>query len=57
MSPKGYVIIGRRSSLSEANFQKLQRRNLAFGDALHILTYDDLLAQANNMLERLGGGK
>lgn len=46
ISPIGYVIIGRSSSLKEGNIDKLLQRNAIYRDRLRILTYDDLLNRA-----------
>jgi hypothetical protein len=53
--PIGYVIIGRTSSLSQEDQNKLNRRNVAFQGTLQILTYDDLLQRAMNLLALLEG--
>jgi len=49
MRPKGYVVIGRSSSLSENECRKLMLRNRIFSGSLEVLTYDDLLDRAQNM--------
>jgi len=53
LSPKGFVVIGKSDSLSIANKEKLNRRNIIYRDRLLILTYDDLLDRARNILSRL----
>lgn len=53
--PLGYVVIGRRSSLLELSQRRLARRNIAFRGTFQILTYDDLLDRAKNMLRLLRG--
>jgi hypothetical protein len=50
MRPRGYVIIGRSHSLSENDRIRLDRRNASWGESLTVLTFDDLLEQATNML-------
>ncbi len=50
ISPVGYVIIGRKAGLTESNRQKLLRRNCVYRGQLVIMTYDDLLAKASNLL-------
>lgn len=59
-SPAGYIIIGRRETLSESDKNRLRRRNLLFRGQLEILTYEDLLDRAKNLskhLELLGNKK
>ena len=53
--PTGYVVIGRDSSLSKDDRKRLAQRNAVFGGALETLTYDGLLARANNLLSQLEG--
>jgi hypothetical protein len=55
LSPVGYVVIGRSASLSVADRARLTRRNLMFQGTLVILTYDDLLARAQALLNWLSG--
>jgi hypothetical protein len=55
MRPKGYVIIGRNSSLSTNEYRKLMLRNKIFSESLEILTYDDLLNRAQNIEMVLSG--
>jgi len=55
MRPMGYVVIGRSSTLSEANKRRLQLRNALLVGGLQVLTYDDLLARAQNLLRLLLG--
>ena len=45
---KGFVVIGKTSSLSKDEYLKLKRRNRIFLDSLEIITYDDLLNHAKN---------
>lgn len=47
--PKGFVVIGRASTLSKDECLKLKIRNKIFSDSLEILTYDDLLDRAQNI--------
>ena len=53
--PFGYIIIGRERSLTSDNRDRLIRRNIAFRDTFQIMTYDDLLQRANNLLKFLTG--
>lgn len=53
ISPVGYVIIGRKGDLTESDKHRLLRRNSVYRGQLLIMTYDDLLAKANNLLTRL----
>jgi hypothetical protein len=53
--PMGFVVIGRSSTLSEADVEKLRQRNRLLGASLLILTYDDLLARAKVLLGVLEG--
>lgn len=53
VSPVGYVVIGRRSSLSAADLEKLARRNVHWRGQVQILTYDDLLDRAKNLKAHL----
>jgi hypothetical protein len=53
--PLGYVVIGRSSSLSEEDQARLRRRNTTLQGSVQVLTYDDLLARAQMMLDRLQG--
>ena len=57
MSPIGFVVIGRRGDLDSKLATKLQKRNAIFRGRLHVLTYDDLLDQAKNLLSPLEGLK
>ncbi|NNJ25938.1 Shedu anti-phage system protein SduA domain-containing protein [Alienimonas chondri] len=52
-SPRGFVILGRDSMLTNRTRTKLRRRNLAFGESIQIMTYDDLLARAMGLLDVL----
>jgi hypothetical protein len=49
LSPKGFVIIGRSSSLTEKTKASLIRRNKAFNGNITILTYDDVLRKAKSL--------
>lgn len=53
--PIGYIIIGRRSSLSPTDESRLARRNIVFRDTIRIMTYDELLQRAQNLLDLLKG--
>ena len=53
--PVGYVIIGRTTSLSQEEQEKLVRRNVSFQGSLQVLTYDDVLQRAKNLLSVLEG--
>lgn len=53
--PIGYIIIGRSSSLSTIGGSKLTQRNAVLRGTLEILTYDDLLDRARNLLSILQG--
>ena len=53
ISPVGYVVIGRKAGLTESDKQRLLRRNSVYRGQLVIMTYDDLLAKANNLLAQL----
>jgi hypothetical protein len=53
--PIGFVVIGRRLTLSERDQNRLARRNIAFRGTFQILTYDDLLDRAKNLLSLLQG--
>lgn len=48
--PVGYVIIGRSLSLTDTDRCRLNRRNATYRGSIVILTYDDLLNRANNLL-------
>lgn len=52
-SPKGFVIIGRDSTLSENERKKLKMKNLLYGGKIEILTYDNLLKKARTILSSL----
>lgn len=56
-TPVGYVIIGRSSFLSSTDRERLIRRCIAFQHRLRIMTYDDLLQRAQNLLDLLRGKK
>ena len=49
-SPRALIIIGRASALTPSTIKKLKRRNLTFRGQVEILTYDDLLQRAKNIL-------
>lgn len=53
ISPKGFVIIGRNSTLTDKTKASLIRRNKAFNGLITILTYDDLLSKAKGLKEIL----
>lgn len=53
LRPRAYVVIGRRTSLSSDDRRRLARRNATWGDSLQILTFDDLLDEARNVLHVL----
>jgi hypothetical protein len=53
--PVGYVIIGRSGNLSSTARSKLAQRNAVLRGTLEILTYDDLLERARNLLSILQG--
>ncbi len=55
--PIGYIIIGRSSSLSSTDRDRLIRRCIVFQDTLRIMTYDDLLQRTQNLLDLLQGEK
>lgn len=50
-NPMGFVVIGRSESLSEADIERLRRRNAVFQPRLTILTYDHLLERARQLLK------
>lgn len=54
-SPSGFVVIGRRDSLSEMDIERLRRRNIFFSGKIKVLTYEDLLERGVDMLLRLKG--
>jgi len=54
-NPKGLIVIGRSSTLNEANRRKLQSM-CDRSPVLRILTYDDLRDQAQRAVENLIGG-
>ena len=49
LSPKGFVIIGRTSTLTDKTKASLIRRNKAFNGTITIFTYDDLLSKAKGL--------
>tara|TARA_Y100000588_G_C14251010_1_gene923417 strand:- start:161 stop:1285 length:1125 start_codon:yes stop_codon:yes gene_type:complete len=56
-SPSGFVVIGRRDSLSELDKERLRRRNIFFSGKIKVLTYEDLLERGSDMLLRLKGDR
>lgn len=54
-SPSGFVVIGRKDSLSELDKERLRRRNILFNGKLKVITYEDLLERGSDMLRRLKG--
>lgn len=54
--PKGFVIIGRSSSMDEVARKKLRRRNVTFNNRIHVMTYDDLLAKAKTLAHNIRSG-
>lgn len=53
--PSGYVVIGRDRDLDEQGLARLTQRNVVFGGAVTVMTYDGLLRRAQALLERLEG--
>ncbi|SDG66825.1 protein of unknown function [Pedobacter terrae] len=53
VTPKGYIIIGRSSDLTDKTKASLIRRNKAFNGLINILTYDDVLLKARTMVKIL----
>jgi len=53
--PVGYIIIGRSASLSPVDQERLVCRNAVLRGTLQIMTYDDLLQRAKNLLNLLKG--
>ena len=53
ISPKGFVVIGTNSELTEKDKMSLVRRNKLFNESITVLTYDDLLNKAKIMLDVL----
>jgi hypothetical protein len=51
--PVGYIIIGRSTLLANKDRCKLNRRNTTYRGSIVILTYDDLLDRAKNLLNML----
>lgn len=51
--PRGFIVIGRRTTLTEADTSRLARRNVALQSSYQVLTYDDLLDRARNLLRLL----
>lgn len=55
--PYGIVIIGRRNDLTSIQKDQLKQRNRLWRTRLMILTYDDLLAKAQTMFDRVASNK
>lgn len=55
VQPLAYVVIGRSQDLSNKEQERLRRRNITFRGTFYILTYDDLLDNARNLLRVLEG--
>jgi hypothetical protein len=53
--PLGYVVIGRSTTLSPSDQQRLQWRNIIFRGRVQIMTYDDVVLRAENLLKVLEG--
>lgn len=53
MRSVGQVIIGRRNSLSSNDLTRLRRRNATWQGSIQVLTYDDLLDRARNVIDLL----
>lgn len=53
IAPIGYIIIGRNINFSKSDKEKLDRRNSIYKGQLVIMTYDDLLTKATNLLKQL----
>lgn len=56
-SPSGFIVMGRRESLSVLDKERLRRRNLFFNGKIKILTYEDLLDRGQDILLRLRGDR
>lgn len=50
LRPVGQIVIGRRGDLSTSDLARLRRRNATWQGSLVVLTYDDLLDRALNVL-------
>jgi Domain of unknown function (DUF4263) len=50
VSPRAFVVIGTRRSLTNADQSRLLRRNLTWHGRIEILTYEDLLDRAEGIL-------
>ena len=50
LSPTGYVVIGRSADLNKTTATRLRRRNAIFQPRVVVLTYDDLISRAQNLL-------
>ena len=57
MSPQAFVVIGRSVDLKLGDRERLQRRNVGWKGTLLILTYDDLLDRAKNIVAVLTAAK
>jgi hypothetical protein len=55
IQPQGFVVIGRRHTLSTDDSNRLRRRNITWGGNLIVMTYDDILDNARSMLTVLQG--
>lgn len=53
ISPRGWVVIGRSSDLSEPERRRLNRRNINTRGRLKISTYDELIKSARTYVSRL----
>jgi hypothetical protein len=51
--PRGIIVIGRSSSLTDATRTKLRQRNRILAEVLEICTYDDLLTRTRSLRELL----
>lgn len=51
--PTGFVVIGRTTTMTVEERERLRQRNVLFRGTLEILTYDDLLSRAINLRELL----
>lgn len=57
LNPIGYIIIGRSSTMTKDDRARLRRRNSIMHDTIRIMTYDDLLERAKNLLSVLEGSQ
>ena len=53
MDSRALIVIGRSTTLSPGDAAKLKEKNASFHGATEILTYDDLLIRARQMVENL----